>query len=219
MTRLATASLCLLLAACGSSEPTTAGRPVTAESTHSPSSELAATAEPVQAVPAAGGTVCAPDMAFAKRTGDVMALVSLEHEGFSIVVPGSGCLRMHPFGSRADVAVSELVQAFEMAQAPAAVGDECGGAVYSFDYRMLLHARDGAFLGWSLQDGSRLATADGIGLGTTRETLAKAHGIDILEESTLGDEFSFGGIAGLFASGAQDAKITHLWAGELCIAR
>jgi hypothetical protein len=38
-------------------------------------------------------------------------------------------------------------------------------------------------------------------------------------QSTLGTEFSAGGIAGLLESAGPQARIVALWAGMVCIAR
>ena len=63
-----------------------------------------------------------------------------------------------------------------------------------------------------------LTTASGIGLGSTRAALESAYAARV-SRSTLGMEFVAGGIAGLLASDHPAAPITHLWAGQVCLAR
>ncbi len=74
-------------------------------------------------------------------------------------------------------------------------------------------------MGWGLSSGaSGLTTASNVGVGATRAELTDAYAAQI-SQTTLGTEFGAGGLAGLLASAAPDARITDMWAGRTCIAR
>lgn len=60
--------------------------------------------------------------------------------------------------------------------------------------------------------------ASGIALGSTRAELERSYATTIAT-TTIGVEFSAGGLQGVLASGAVQARITDLWAGTNCIAR
>ena len=80
---------------------------------------------------------------------------------------------------------------------------------------------DGAgFAGWSVREGAAGAprTAAGLGIGSTRADLDAAYSATV-GPSTLGTEFTAGGIAGLLDGAGPDAVVTNLWAGNACIAR
>ena len=100
---------------------------------------------------------------------------------------------------------------------------ECGAGALSFaSFRggLGLYFEGGKFVGWDLdgRDGAQFATAAGLGIGATRKQLDAAGAVTI-EDSTLGIEFSAGGLSGLLSSRDPDGEITNLWAGATCIAR
>ncbi|WP_309673554.1 hypothetical protein [Gemmatimonas sp.] len=81
------------------------------------------------------------------------------------------------------------------------------------------------FIGWSLGGRAptdstvpKLTTPSGIGLGSTRAALDSAYVVRVAR-SSLGVEFSAGGLAGILASARADAPIQNLWAGQVCLAR
>ena len=77
-----------------------------------------------------------------------------------------------------------------------------------------------AFAGWSLgPDGSGVSTVDGIAIGSTRDALESGGSVVAIAPSSLGTEFSAGNVAGLLGSADAGAVVTHLWAGQACIAR
>lgn len=89
------------------------------------------------------------------------------------------------------------------------------GRLAPSDLRSLPHARGRAP---SDSRAPALTTASGIGIGSTRADLESAYAARVAR-STLGAEFSAGGLAGLLASERPDAPIINLWAGEACLAR
>jgi hypothetical protein len=58
----------------------------------------------------------------------------------------------------------------------------------------------------------------GVGIGTTRAQVEDALAIQV-SSTSLGTEFTAGGLAGLLDGPGAEARITNLWAGETCIAR
>lgn len=86
---------------------------------------------------------------------------------------------------------------------------------------LILAAQDGKFVGWWLDgrhEGPLPATERGIRVGSTRAQLAGAYPVEEFE-SSLGAEFTAGGLAGLIEGAGQSGTVTHLWAGATCIMR
>lgn len=147
--------------------------------------------------------------------------VNLAPDGLSVVLPG-GAARHVTFGTPRAAATRMIAAALGN---PIEEGDdqECGAGALSFaNFRegLGLYFRDGKFAGWDLdgREGGRFATAAGIGIGSTRKQLESAHAISI-EDSTLGIEFTSGGLSGLLSTREPAGEITNLWAGVTCIAR
>ncbi|WP_233503465.1 hypothetical protein [Sphingomonas psychrotolerans] len=145
------------------------------------------------------------------------AAVALEPDGL-----GLGATRRATFGMPRAAVTDMLAKALG---SPIEEGDdqECGTGALSFaSFRggLGLYFDAGKFVGWDLdgRDGGRFATATGLGIGTTRKQLDAAAPVT-LEDSTLGIEFSMGGLSGLLSSRDPDGEITNLWAGATCIAR
>jgi hypothetical protein len=58
----------------------------------------------------------------------------------------------------------------------------------------------------------------GIGPGSTRAELEAVYEVEV-EPTSLGIEFSAGGIGGLLDGESPDARITAMWAGVTCLFR
>lgn len=147
--------------------------------------------------------------------------LALGAEGLRFVDAETGLTRLLAFGGTRATVVPALARvrgdAYE-----AAVNTECGagplGHVTWGDGLTALFAGD-AFVGWSV-DGrragaERYTTMAGMGTGSTRAE-AEAAVTLTAEETTLGTEFSAGGISGLLSGPGADAAVTHLWAGTSC---
>lgn len=80
--------------------------------------------------------------------------------------------------------------------------------------RIRLYFQDGRFVGWAAR-GRGLTTMAGVGIGSKRADVEAAI-VAPVEETSLGREFTSGGLSGLY-----DAKdvVTDLWAGSVCLAR
>lgn len=147
--------------------------------------------------------------------------VNLAPDGLSIVLP-TGAARQVAFGMPRADATRMIAAALGN---PVEEGDdqECGAGALSFaSFRegLGLYFQDGKFAGWDLdgREGGRFATPAGVGIGSTRKQLESASAVTI-EDSTLGIEFSAGGMSGLLSTRDASGEITNLWAGVTCIAR
>ncbi|HET7274751.1 MAG TPA: hypothetical protein VFI91_06200 [Longimicrobiaceae bacterium] len=144
--------------------------------------------------------------------------LALEGEGLRIFILPSGSARPIPFGTPSDEARRILTAVLD--QEPVEQGEnvDCGIDYARWENGLLVVFAGGEFAGWSVGRGSRLTTASGIGLGSTRAELESVYAAQI-EPSTLGIEFTAGDLAGVLDSPAQDAPIIALWAGIACLAR
>lgn len=160
---------------------------------------------------------------------DSAAKLALDGEGLRVFLLPSGSARLIPFGE-ARSAVLAIVSRLRNGRDPElAANRECRATVATWPASglQLWFTADSAarFIGWSL--GGRapadstipgLTTPSGIGIGSTRAALESAY-VARVARSTLGVEFSAGGLAGLLASARADAPIRNLWAGQVCLAR
>lgn len=102
--------------------------------------------------------------------------------------------------------------------------DECGAGPMQFASwpdGLRLAFQDGKFVGWSVdkRGPSTLSTGEGLFVGATRADLeASAEKVKVFE-STLGTEFTVGGIGGLLDGPGSAANVTNLWAGTTCMFR
>lgn len=145
-------------------------------------------------------------------------ILSLNGKGFALNTPGKPA-RQIAFGTkRADV-----MKALSFRSEPGeSTNSECGAGPIDFaswpDGLNLLF-QDGKFGGWSLDERADSFKADkGVMIGTSRDALNKAASPKV-EKSTLGTEFSYGGISGILSNGSAKGKVTSLWAGLSCVFR
>ena len=191
-------STCLLLVACGS-EP--------ANVTVEPSNTVAEQAE----VPLANNATEAP-------APDNRPLLNLAPGALSLVDPNSGRSRELAFG----LDRATLENALELALGkPAERGSnrECGEGAMDFARMpggLLVWFQEGKFVGWFTDDSAtKLTTASGVGIGSTRKDLTGAYTAEI-SESSLGEEFTAGELSGLLSGSGPAAKITAIWSGQVC---
>jgi hypothetical protein len=150
------------------------------------------------------------------------AHVALDGEGIRMVSAPTGSARLLAFGSPSAQAIAAVSQVYG-APIDRATNRDCGaGAMEFVGFRdgMMLNVQDERLVGWTVRPGSTAGptTMSGIGLGATRAQLESVYAATI-RQSSIGTEFSAGGIAGVLASAAPDARITDIWAGLNCIAR
>lgn len=157
-------------------------------------------------------------------TADAPAL-ALDAEGLRLVDRATGSTRLLAFGETDEAALVEVLAPVLGAPRDTGVNEECGAGpmgVIQWDGGLSALTADGRFVGWSVDgraDGARsLATMSGVGPGTTRAEAEQSIVLDV-SETTLGPEFSAGGLTGLLSGDGPDAEITTLWAGTSCVFR
>jgi hypothetical protein len=149
----------------------------------------------------------------------VAAAAPIVLEGAGLRIPGASPPRTLAFDTAEAPTVEALTRALGRPPTERGVNDECGGGGMKFaEWKGEITAwfLDDRFAGWDNQGG--LKTLEGIGIGSRRADLASLPAFEV-EESTLGTEFRAGGLSGILASKAPDAKVTHLWGGATCVFR
>lgn len=104
--------------------------------------------------------------------------------------------------------------------------EDCGGSgpaqMANFGAVVLFFQGD-KLIGWEQRDASEtpwIGTPGGATVGMRRPQLSDAlGGAPKVEQSSLGTEFSRGGVSGLLASDNPDAQVDRLWAGNSCAMR
>ena len=145
-----------------------------------------------------------------------------------LVVAGEGLKILDATGAER-VLPYETPKATVIAAVTAALGvppvestnEECGAgptqfAQYPNGLQLLFQAD--TFQGWTL-DKPGLATENLVGVGVGRAALSSTSDFAMEPDSTLGAEFTLGGIGGFFASDAPDAPVESLYAGLTCFFR
>jgi hypothetical protein len=172
------------------------------------------------AQPAAGNaSTLAPAPAPQAREKDGQARIVLEGGGLRIV-PAGGAARLVAFGMPAAATLDALTKALGRGPSRRGSNEECGGGAQTLaawdGLLTLWFSKEEGFVGWD--SGGRLATAEGIAIGSPRSALRALKGVKIAQ-STLGTEFTAGDMSGLLASKAPDAKVEALWSGSTCVFR
>ncbi|HEX6925054.1 MAG TPA: hypothetical protein VF167_06470 [Longimicrobiaceae bacterium] len=145
-------------------------------------------------------------------------MLALDPEGLRLVDRETGRARSIAFGSPGDFVVEVTSLALG---APLERGSsrDCGTEDVSWEEGLSVTLRSNRFVGWFVRgDASSLTTMSGIGVGSTRAELESVY-VAQVAPSSLGTEFTAGGMAGLLSSTSPDARITRLWAGEVCLGR
>ena len=210
------ATLTLLLAACAPEAEE--NRNAAAAGPASPASAPVAAdmAAANVGAPAANEVAPAPAPAEAGRPK-----LAVEAEGLRLFVGAGGSARALPFGMARD----QLLAPLESYRGPADQGtnSECGAG--PLDYAVwadgiTLYFQEGRFAGWALDQRGEGAhsTPSGIGPGSTRRQLDAAYDAKV-SESTLGTEFSAGGLSGVLNGKGPNASVTSMWAGVSCVFR
>ena len=123
------------------------------------------------------------------------------------------------FGTAKAATIAALTRALGRPPGEQGINEECGGGALeyaSWPGEITLYFESGGFAGWD--ERGKLRTAGGIGLGSSRALVASLPGLEV-EESTLGTEFTAGGLGGILDSDSPTAKVTNLWGGTTCVFR
>lgn len=140
-------------------------------------------------------------------------------EGAGLRIPGASPPRTLAFDMPEAETVDALTKALGRPPTERGENGECGGGGMKFAAwkgDITAWFLDGRFAGWDNKGG--LTTIEGIKVGSSRAEVATLPGFEV-EESTLGTEFRAGGLSGILASRASDAKVTHIWGGATCVFR
>jgi hypothetical protein len=174
---------------------------------------------PVAMAPRPPETAAMADTAPVQRTSRTPSRLALDGEGLRIFDAATGASRLIAFGTPAVEAMRMLETVQGGPPSEREESTECGNSFATWPGGLRAWFAQGQFVGWSVAPGdSSLATASGIKVGSTRRELEGAYAAHVAR-STLGVEFTAGGLAGLLASADADARVTNLWAGTTCIAR
>lgn len=169
--------------------------------------------------PAAAPSAAAAASPTATPTAAAVA-INLAPEGLSLVDPATGNARTIAYGApRATIEGAVTAALGEPTERGHSA--ECGAGAMDFTtYKgdLQLTFQEGKFIGWTINRGPAegLATASGIGIGSTRAAVEKAYDITV-EEGSLGILFSAGSLAGILDGTGKDAKVTDIWGGTVCL--
>lgn len=156
---------------------------------------------------------------------DPDGVVRLRGDGLEVTGPLGTALA---FGSPREAVEAELAKVFEGAR-DAGTNSECGAGPIAFtEYPggLALNFQEGKLVGWSLRDdqtmgdGADIATAEGIALDSSEAELAEAYEVEMIADSTLGEEFTTpAGIFGFLTGTAAERQVESLHAGTNCFFR
>ena len=164
-----------------------------------------------------GDPATAEAMSTDKKVSTANPALAVESEGLRLFNPKTGAARPIAFGTTR----AEALKALSFRGAPSTgTNGECGAGPLQYANwpdGLGLFFQDDKFVGWNADDRgkSAIATASGIGPGSTRAELEAAYTAKI-SETTLGIEFAAGGLFGIFGSRDSTAKVTYMWAGVSC---
>jgi hypothetical protein len=146
------------------------------------------------------------------------ALPPLVLEGYGLRLSGVAPGTELPFDSPKAATIEAVTKALGRPPTEVGANEECGGGGLQFAAwdEITIWFENDRFAGWDSK--GKLKTQGGIGIGSSRADLAPLRGLEV-EESTLGTEFRSGGLSGILASKAPDAKVTNLWGGSTCVFR
>lgn len=183
--------------------------------------------KPVEKLPAASAPVAQSSPTYEEKVAPAppssdQPKLAVEGDGLRWFLPPYGSARALPFGAPKD----DVLASLEGVRGPANKGtnEDCGaGPVQyaSWPDGLSIVFQKGRFVGWGLdrRASGALATANGIGPGTSRRELAGSSGSLNVRQSSLGTEFVAGAVFGVLDGSEPQAVITDMWAGVSCVAR
>ncbi len=154
---------------------------------------------------------------------DPDGVVRLRGDGLEVTGPLGTMLS---FGSPRETVEAELAKSLSEAR-DAGTNTECGAGPIAFtEYPggLALNFQQGKLVGWSLRDGegdsADIATAEGIALDSSEAELAATYEVEMIEDSTLGEEFTTpAGIFGFLTGEGAQKEVESLHAGTNCFFR
>lgn len=212
----------LMLAVAGCSDPTASSASGREAPGDQPAVEMPATGQATTDQPNPPTT--ADDVAAASvesaAANQSNAKLALDGGGLRIFTVATGSSRLIPFGA-GKAETLDMLGAVQGAP-PSDQGEniDCGATNAAWPDGLTVWFARGKFVGWSLASADApLSTAGGLKVGSTRTELENGATVATIAASSLGEEFTAGDVGGLLDSAAADARVTHLWAGAVCIAR
>ena len=175
------------------------------------------------AAPAAPAGPAAPPPSGPAPAATGKAAVALDPGGLMIVIADTGSTRMLDFGLP-QAQVIEIVTRVAGAPEPVTTNSECGAGPMQFAEfpgGLTLLFQDDRLAGWSVGPGGsgKPSTMSGVGVGSTRSDLVAAYSGVEVSETSLGQEFSAGGLYGVLDGPGAAGKIEVMWAGTSCVFR
>lgn len=175
--------------------------------------------------------VCGGDSSQIARSGtsdtavlpDSSVRLALDGEGLRVVLASTGSTRLLPFGMESTAVIATVSAALAPASSRG-TSAECGAGPMefaTFGDGLSINIQHDRFVGWSARartTAGTLTTMSGIGVGSTRAALDSVYAAAV-SATTLGEEFSAGGLAGVLDGPTAAARITDMWAGTTCLAR
>ncbi len=158
---------------------------------------------------------------------DPAGVIRLRGDGLEVTGPLGTMLT---FGSLRTPVETEVAKVLGEAR-DAGTNSECGAGAMAFtEYPggLTLNFQEGALVGWSLRDGTSgtggksadIATAEGIGLDSSQLELAAAYEVEMIADSTLGEEFTTpAGIFGFLTGEGAASEVESLHGGTNCFFR
>ena len=175
--------------------------------------------QPAPALPGGGAADTAASDAVRTAPAAKAVALALDGEGLRLVETASGSTRPLAFGEEAALVTATLERVLGAPPTETGRVEDCAQEYATWSPGFSVWFLDGTFVGWGLRDdGQPLTTMAGIGIGSSRAELESAYVIDVYE-SSLGVEFNAGALAGLMDGEGAGSLISHLWAGNTCIAR
>ena len=145
----------------------------------------------------------------------------VDGEGLRWFLQPSGSARPLPFGSPQAAVIASIESVRGLASK--GTNQDCGaGPVEYATWRdgLSLVFQNNRLAGWGLSSRAKgaIATAAGVGPGSTRAELESAYNT-IVSRTSLGYEFSAGALHGVIDGPSASARITDMWGGVSCVAR
>ncbi|WP_447725043.1 hypothetical protein [Sphingomonas koreensis] len=146
-------------------------------------------------------------------------LLNLVPGALALVDPERGSVREIPFGTDLPTAINAVADALGKPTG-GGVNRECreGEMDYARFGGFALYFLKGRLAGWSLDSVKQgLATASGIGIGSTLSDVRDSLVVTV-KETSLGLEFATkdGILGGLLTGPGPDGKVEVMWSGQVC---
>ncbi|GAA4643568.1 hypothetical protein GCM10023115_15280 [Pontixanthobacter gangjinensis] len=153
--------------------------------------------------------------------GNGLPPLFLDWEGVREIDPSTGATQLRRFGTERAFVEKLAADALKV-DGSRSSNDECGAGPMEFTSfgSVTLNFQDGKFVGWFAEGRDDLGTINEVKIGGPRADVEKIDGFSLLEDSTLGAEFSIeGDVSGFFEVDAKGWNVASLFAGTNCFFR